>query len=233
MAEKEKNLEEKTEDMFLENTATAGLAIGAGIASIPFIEYIGASMGAGFGLGQLASNWKTGRKNTVKDISYSTLVGTGMGAFVYAMLNPIGDYLSTSLLGVPFSSVGALGKFAYMYAGMLPFMATQYSLEYVLKEQGPLNFLKNILIHPIKTTKEFYNHVSTRVEETLPAVTIGTGYFAGVVAFADNIAKYAKTLGAAISPTNLIGALFGLGDAVYGFLTATPNKEKEQPVPAH
>ncbi len=207
-------------------------AVGAGSLALGYNAWgtTGLSLGAGFGIGQYLSNWKTGVKNTVKDISLSTVLGTFMGGFLYYGLGAASAYM----FGIPFDQFSTLGKFAYMYATLAPFMITQYLGEYFLKAKGALNYLKDSVLHPFKTMKETYNYIADKMKETFkPVALYAQPFFATVAAFPTEIAgyvsEYASKLIGYFKPAAIAvrDALFGIGDAVYGFMTATKEKVKK------
>ncbi|MBS3158083.1 hypothetical protein J4206_02225 [Candidatus Woesearchaeota archaeon] len=214
-------------NLFYAGLGAGSLALGYGAWGTT-----GPSLGIGFGVGQYFSNLKTGVKNTVKDISLSTLLGTFMGGFLYYGLGAA----STYLFGIPFDQFTTLGKFAYMYATLAPFMITQYLGEYFLKAKGALNYLKDSVLHPFKTIKGTYNYIAGKMKETFkPVALYAQPFFTIVAAFPTEIAgyvsEYASKLIGYFKPaaTAVRDALFGIGDAVYGFMTAKrDDKDKKK-----
>ena len=139
---------------------------------------------------------------------------------------------ATYLFGIPFEQFSTLAKIAYMYATTFPFMVTQYVGEYILKAKGALNYLKDQLLHPIKTLKESYNYIADKMKETfMPVVLYANWFFAGAAAFPNEIAGYIGKFIGKFNPIAIRDALFGIGDAVYGFMTAKKDdkdKKKEE-----
>lgn len=231
MAEPEHPKEEKKEEKkpesidSLVNTLFYG-AIGAGSLALGYNTFgtTGLSLGLGFGVGQYFSNLKTGVKNTVKDISLSTVLGTLMGGLVHYGLGAASAYL----FGISFDQFSTIGKIAYMYGILPPFMIAQYATEYLLKAKGALNYLKDQILHPIKTIKDGYNYIADKMKETFkPVMLYANWFFAGVAAFPTEIAGYVGKYIGSFSPTSIRDALFGIGDAVYGFMTAKKEEKKK------
>ncbi|MBI2136280.1 hypothetical protein HYU06_04360 [Candidatus Woesearchaeota archaeon] len=217
----------------LVNTLFYG-AIGAGSLALGYNAFgtTGPSLGVGFGVGQYFSNLKTGVKNTVKDISLSTLLGTAMGGLIYYGLGAA----STYLFGIPFEQFSTIGKIAYMYGILPPFMLAQYATEYILKAKGVLAYLKDIVLHPFRTIKDTYNYVADKMKETfVPVALYGQPLFAVVAAFPVQITGYLSKFIGYFNPITVRDAIFGIGDAVYGFMTAKKDnkgKKKEEHAPA-